>query len=288
MRRFILVVTMALLGSPLSAPPADATEPATTPSTSDAKTAPAPAGAETEEPEAWETSLEMNFATAYVWRGLNLLGQGNQRYSPGVFLPGLSTTKGIWTIGYSGLYQLGGKNLASNMDAAAGAETDLYVEVEKTLTGDFSWTASFTTYFFPASKKAASGADRSLYAEPSLGLTWGKYFSPFLKIHWFHGVQSALADYDYVYFNVGGSKDVELAKKLTLKLASEGGWKWFTSDDTVTDNAWDVQATAALEWATSGELTLTLQAGAAWSNFVDKSFADEATAWLLAGACITW
>ena len=44
-------------------------------------------GAEAEEPEAWETSLEMNFATAYVWRGLNLLGQGNQRYSPGVFLP---------------------------------------------------------------------------------------------------------------------------------------------------------------------------------------------------------
>ncbi len=276
------LVTALLPGLFLSAAPAGAAEPA------------APAGAaepeagEMDESEAWETSLEFNFASAYIWRGLNLLGQGNQRYSPGVFLPGLSTTKGIWTIGYSGAFQLAGKNLASNMDAAAGAESDLYVEVEKTLTGDLSWTASLTSYFFPASKKAESGADRSLYAEPSLGLTWGKYFSPFFKIHWFHGVQSALADYDYVYFNVGGSRDVKLAQKLTLKLASEGGWKWFTGDDTVTDNAWDVQATAGLEWSAADELTLTLQAGAAWSNFAEKTFADEATAWLVAGACVTW
>lgn len=249
---------------------------------------PAVAAEEKDEPEAWESSLEFNFATAYVWRGLNLLGQGNQRYSPGVFLPGLSTTKGIWTLGYSGAFQLGGKNLVSNLDAAAGAESDLYVEVEKTLTGDFSWTASLTTYFFPASKKAESGADRSLYAEPSLGLTWGKYFSPFFKVHWFHGVQSALADYDYVYFNVGGSREVKLVKKLTLKLAGEGGWKWFIGDDTVTDNAWDVQATATLEWSAADELTLQLQAGTAWSNFADKSLADEATAWLVAGACVSW
>lgn len=267
------LVTALLLGFFISAAPAGAAE---------------PEAGEKDEPEAWETSLEMNFATAYVWRGLNLLGQGNQRYSPGVFLPGVSTTKGIWTIGYSGLYQLGGKNLASNMDAAAGAETDLYVEVEKTLKGDLAWTASFTTYFFPASKTAESGADRSLYAEPSLGITWDRYFSPFFKVHWFHGVQSALADYDYVYFNVGGSRDVKLAQKLTLKLAGEGGWKWFVGDDTVEDNAWDVQLGVSVEFAFSDELTLTAGAGAAWSNFAGQSFADEMAPWLAAGACVTW
>jgi hypothetical protein len=251
-----------------------------------------PAGAselvEDDEPEAWEHSWEMNFATASVWRGLNQLGQGNQHYSPGVFVPGFSSTKGGWTLGWEAAIQLGGKNRTSNTDQGADLEHDFYLEYEKTLVGDLSWVAAFTAYTYPAAKKADAGAEHASFAEPGLGLTWDKYFSPFFKIHWFHGVQSALADYDYVYFNLGGSRDVKLAQKLTLKLASEGGWKWFTGDDSVTDNAWDVQVTAGLEWSAADELTLTLQAGAAWSNFAGKTFADEATAWLVAGACVSW
>ena len=257
--------------------------------TADATPVKAPAADPGEEnSDGWENSLETNFASAYVWRGLNLLGQGNQHYSPGVFLPGFSTTRGIWTIGWVAAFQLSGKNLAGNVDAASGMEQDFYAQVEKTLTGDFSWTASLTAYGFPASKKAESGADRSLYVEPSVGITWGKMFNPFVKLHWFHGVQSALADFDYVYFNVGGSRDVELAKKLTLKLAGEGGMKWFVGDDTVEDNVWDIQLGAVLEYAATGEITLKGGLGTAWSNFTGVKPLDEATAWISGGVCISW
>lgn len=246
------------------------------------------ADAEEEKSEGWEKSFEMNFASAYVWRGLNLLGQGNQHYSPGVFLPGVEATRGIWTIGWVAAFQLGGRNVASNVDGAAGMEQDFYVQVEKTLTGDFSWTASLTAYGFPASKEAESGADRSLYAEPSVGITWARKFNPFVKIHWFHGVQSALSDFDYVYFNVGGSRDVKLPGKLTLKLAGEGGMKWFFPDDTVKDNVWDIQLGAVLEYAATDEISLTGGLGTAWSNFAGVKPMDEATAWLAGGICISW
>jgi hypothetical protein len=45
--------------------------------TGDATPVKAPAAApEEEKADGWEKSFEMNFASAYVWRGLNLLGQG--------------------------------------------------------------------------------------------------------------------------------------------------------------------------------------------------------------------
>jgi len=280
MRPFIYLLLTVLLGAPAVASAQEPVPPEKAPA--------AAAEPEKDAAQAWEHSLEANFGTAYVWRGLNLLGQGNQHYSPGVFMPGFSTTKGIWTLGWVGAFQLSGKNLASNVDGAAGLEHDVYVQVEKPLVGDLSWSASLTAYGFPASKEEASGADRSLYVEPSVGVSWGKLINPFFKIHWFHGVQSALADFDYVYLNVGGSRDVELTSKATLKLAGEGGMKVFTGDDTVEDNVWDVQLGAVVEYAATDELTLKGGALFAWSNFAGKKLADEATAWLVAGVCLSW
>ncbi len=247
-----------------------------------------PADTDETDDDGWEFELEMNFSSAYVWRGLNQLGQGSQRHSPGVFLPGFTATRGMWTFGWAAASQLTGKTMANNVRAGPGLEQFLYTELERTLAGDFLWHAGLMLYTAPGAREESAGADQAAALEPMLGISWGKGFKPFFKVHFFSGIQEALRDGNYVYFNVGGAYERKLAAKWNLNLETEGGFKWLYSDEMMGDNRLDIQGTVSLDHAFSGELTLRALAGIAWTNLEGKSFADELAFWVGTMLVIAW
>lgn len=235
----------------------------------------------------WEYAYEVSVGSAYVWRGLNLLGEGNQHYSPGVYMPSFFASRGAFSLGWASALQLGGANLGRNVDAAAGMEQDFYVEAEKEWKHGLSILAAATLYGFPASRKKAAGADRAAYVEPGAGLKWDWKINCSLKVFWFHGIQETLQTGDYAYLYASASKEWEPVARWTLKLHLEGGRKWYLQED-MSDNMWDVQLNASAKRAVSDSLTLGVQASAAWSNFAGKSALQETALWALATLSLSW
>ncbi len=237
---------------------------------------------------AWEFSSENALASAYVWRGLNLLGEGDQQYSPGVLMPGFSATRGIWTLGWAAALQLGGENLGRNVDAAAGMEQDVYVQVEKEGPRGLAFSGGLTLYAFPASRKPAAGADRAAWVEPAAGVSWDWKVQWTFKVFWFHGIQEGVQAGDYVYGYAAAFREWTPVSGWTLRLSIEGGRKWYTRDASLSDNAWDVQAGASAKRAFSESLFLGLQASAAWSNFSGKSLSQELAYWGVFTLGLAW
>lgn len=240
---------------------------------------------ETQTDVGWEYTYETSVASAYVWRGLNLLGEGNQHYSPGVYFPSFSTTYGIWTLGWSAALQMSGANFGRNVTAAAGMEQDGYVQVEKEWKYNLSWTAVTSIYGFPASRKEIAGANHAAYIEPGLGVSGAWKINWSLKVFWFHGLQIHSEDYAYVYACT--SKEWDSTLRWMFKLQLEGGHKWYFND-TNSDNVWDVQLLASVKRIFSNHVACGLQAAVTWSNFAGKSFVQETVLWTMTTLSLSW
>jgi hypothetical protein len=234
------------------------------------------ARADAAESPAW--NVDVGFASAYNWRGVNVFGdrQGDQHafVAPGIswtFAPGL-------TLGYWGAYQVTGERAAQRIDAGVGAENDLSLAYETEVAADTTVTLGLGAYAYPFAARAAAGVANPAYLEPRAAIGWSGPVDLGLQVSYFAGLEDALAAYRYLYLQPTLEKAVELAPWAGLELSVGLGYKAFAERyATATNgNRVDVAASVALPIALGERYYVKPAASAAWTDLDRTAFGDEA------------
>jgi hypothetical protein len=241
-------------------------------------------------------NIELQFATAYVFRGQNVFQSSSQHDPYFLLAPGISwavADSGV-TIGYWSAYQVNGNNIKDNIDAALGVEQDLYVSYDLELPYDLALALSFMGYLYPAADPDVAGATMPTYLEPGVSFTYSPGIDLGIAVSYLAGVQEAesIADYRYLYLNPSVGKTFELSDEIGLELRAGYGFKYFNSGNEGRDNIHDVLVSAALPVNPGGGIAYaTPGLAAAWTNIEDvfdeetgeldeeKSFGDGFVVW---------
>jgi hypothetical protein len=297
----VACATDALAEPALGTLPAPATDALASPPTAPAA-APAPTEALTEETgdeaegEGVGVNIELLYATAYVFRGLNLF-QDTRQLDPHMLLaPTISWSiadTGL-TLGYWSAYQITGQNIGDNVDAGVNVEQDLYVTFDLELPHDMALAFSFQGYLYPAADPAVAEATMPTYLEPGVAFTYASVVDLGVALSYLAGVQDtpSISDYRYLYINPRVGKSFELSDEVGLELAAGYGFKYFNTGNEGRDNIHDLLLSAALPVHPGGGIAyVTPGLAAAWTNIeevpdgeteavvVDGTFADGVVVW---------
>ncbi|MBU1240567.1 hypothetical protein KKF84_18985 [Myxococcota bacterium] len=256
-------------------------------STAPAKDAkPSADGKKTASPQPAEQPMGLNVdiqvASAYVFRGLNVFqkdGQMNQNF---LGAPGISWAirdTGI-TVGYWGAWQLTGDNRSDNTDNAVNMEQDLYVSYEKKISNALSLKGLATLYFMPF----ADIPDISVPAwiEPAVSVTYNHSMVTLgLSASYFFGIQSDafIRDTSYLYINPMASKTVKISKQ-AVNVKVGYGYKQFKAGNDQMSNVHDVIVAVDTSFA-FGSFYVKPGLSAAWTNIEgpDATFSDGFVVW---------
>jgi hypothetical protein len=243
----------------------------------------APLPDETFEEEAlFGFAADLEFSTAYVFRGLNLFGE-KQADANGLLAPMLAITVpalGL-TIGHWSAWQWSGNNIDANLRSGTGAEIDLWVGYDTTFLDDtLALSAMLLWYFYPAAVEEDAGTSLPAYVEPTVSLTWSGPVDLTLLVLYSAGVQDVFADSRYLYLRPSIGYSIDFGDTGSFDFELGFGYKLFHQDPVATaDNVWDVQ----LDWAwniglgESGYLQPALHV--AWTNLDGVVFTDEFVVW---------
>lgn len=233
------------------------------------------ATAEEEAPVGLEVDVEI--ASAFVFRGLNQFGdrQNDQRAS--VF-PSITVSAGALSGGYWGGYQLSGGNALRKVDEGFGAENDLWVSYEGAR-GDLGYAASLTYYVFPFADGASAGAATPMYLEPGVGVSFEAAVDAGLNVYYFRGLQAATQGQSYLYINPLVTRSIRLTSSTELTLGASTGYKVWTNDPEAEDNTFDVQLDAGLN-ILFGSAHIAPALHVAWTNLADLGFGDMFVVWV--------
>jgi hypothetical protein len=213
-------------------------------------------------------AFDLGFATAYVFRGLNVFADGDQLDPHMLLAPGITWSvldTGLW-LGYWGAFQVSGDNLSDNIDAGIGVEQDLLLGWDRDL-GEAATVSLFLYwYFYPAADEEAAGAAVPSYLEPGAALAVYPGVDLSLGISYFAAVADALADYRYLYLNPAVGKSFGLHERASLETKLSYGVKLYHPDSTLHDNRHDVQLTLGLPIDLGSGFYLTPGFGAAWTD----------------------
>ncbi|HUT76835.1 MAG TPA: TorF family putative porin [Polyangia bacterium] len=217
-------------------------------------------------------NFDLGFATAYVFRGVNVFSDGDQLDPHMLLAPGIRWSifdTGLW-LGYWGAFQLNGDNLSDNIDAGVGIEQDLLLGWDRDL-GEAATVSLFLYwYFYPAADKATAGAKVPSYMDPGMALTVRPGVDLAVGISYFAAVQDALSDYRYLYLNPSIGKDFELNERVGLEAKLGYGVKLYHRDSALRDNRHDVQLTVAVPIDIGSGWYLTPGLGAAWTDLAGE------------------
>jgi hypothetical protein len=239
-------------------------------------------GAEPEEAD-HGVALGVGFASAYVFRGLNLLQESSQHDQHAVLQPYLSydiPATGL-TLGYFSSYQVAGKNRGDLVDAGSGHEQDVSLSWSRAL-GDFEIGTGVSAYLYPFADPEVAGTRTPAYLEPSLSASWSGALDLGLSVALMGGLQDVVRDYSYVYLSPTVGRSFELAEDASLDLSAGYGFKIKHEDD----NVHDVSADVALSLAPAPWLEVTPGLHWSWTNLAGLAFVDEQVVWgsMTAGA----
>jgi hypothetical protein len=195
-------------------------------------------------------TIDAEVASAYVFRGLNLFREVNDkeirqlpRFSPSLTWEVFDT--GI-TLMYWGAFQLAGGNTSQNIDAGVGAEQDLGISYDREISQTLTLTGSLISYLYPFADKTAAGATFPAWLEPGAGITYSAQVNLSLKISFMFGLQGVFADSKYLYINPTIGKSIALVDdSIALDLAAGAGMKIFPQGESGRDNRFDLAISAA-------------------------------------------
>jgi hypothetical protein len=217
-------------------------------------------------------NLDLGFATAYVFRGLNVFADGDQLDPHLLLAPGITWSvfdTGLW-LGYWGAFQLNGGNLSDNIDAGVGVEQDLLLGWDRDL-GEAATVSLFLYwYFYPAAEEEAAGAAVPSYLDPGAMLTVHPGVDISLSVSYFAAVQDALSDYRYLYLNPALGKDLELHERVGFEARLSYGVKLYHRDSALHDNRHDVQLTLGLPIDLGAGWYVTPGFGVAWTDLAGE------------------
>jgi hypothetical protein len=188
-----------------------------------AATVPADTGTEgdaaaAEEPSTKTINVDVEAASAYVWRGVNLFGVDQNTQNLSVF-PSLTATFGGFSIGYWGAFQLSGDNKSAAVDAGVGAEQDLILGYGGAITDELAYKAVLTYWLYPFAKEEVAGTSTPMYIEPLLGVTYATAADLGLSLSYYRGLQDATDPYSFIYINPSVGKTLPLTSDVSLALS---------------------------------------------------------------------
>ncbi len=235
-----------------------------------------PATKEEEEDKKIGLNLDLGFASAYLFRGWNVFQNDSQMNPNMLIAPGITWTvfgSGL-SIGYWGAFQINGDNISSNIDEGIGAEQDLFVSYEATISDVTTVSLSLYFYFYPFADEDAAGTNVPAYLEPSFTINIALFVDLGLSLSHFVGLQDAVKDYRYLYVNPTIGKSFALHEIVSLELCLGYGRKLFNDPDKMKDNVHDVLFTIALPIQITDTIYMTPNFGLVWTN-VEPFYSDD-------------
>jgi hypothetical protein len=252
------------------------TEPAAPPADTGAETAKEEAPA----PSAATVNIDVETASAYVWRGLNLFGETYTTQNWSLF-PSVTAVFGPVTVGYWGAFQLTGDNKSAVVDGGVGAEQDLILAYNGSIADNLTYSARLTYWIYPFADEAVAGTSTPMYLEPGVGVTYSTAADLGLYVGYYRGLQDATKDYSFIYINPTVAKTLPLSDTIALALGLSAGYKIHTGDylgSTDENDQFDLLANVGATLPFS-DMYITPQVHAAYLSRNDFDFGDEFIAW---------
>lgn len=233
-------------------------------------------------------NLDVEGASAYVWRGMNLFGENQDTQAFSVF-PSLTATFGGLSLGYWGAFQLSGDNKSDKVDSGYGAETDLIAKYSATLAENLTAYGMLTYWIYLAaddkSPTAPAPEATPMFLEPGVGLTYSTAADLGLYLGYYRGLQDGTKPSSFVYINPSVGKTLPISGDIALALSLSGGYKVYTNvaEGGPKDYALDLTANVGATIPFS-DMYITPGIHAAFVTRDDKvvpdaAFGDEFIAW---------
>jgi hypothetical protein len=285
MHSVALVLGSVLASSPASAVDAQPPEPARA---DPAELTPAPADTGAAEAESVSNTaprhlinVDVETASAYVWRGLNLFGESQNTQNLSVF-PSLTAIFGSFSVGYFGAFQLSGDNKVDNVDRGVGAQQTLIMKYSGSVTDDIGYTAGLIYWIYPFANEAAN-TDLPMAVEPGAGLTYTTAVDVGLYVGYYRPLQDVNRAGSFVYISPSVGKALPITADIDLALGLSAGYKAYTNlpSGQDPDKAFDLTLNAGATLPFS-DMYVTPQVHAAFvtrRSDVNADFGDEFIAW---------
>jgi hypothetical protein len=227
-------------------------------------------------------NLNVEAASAYVWRGINKFGEDQSTQAFSMF-PSLTATLGGFSLGYWGAFQLSGDNKSALVDSGVGAENDFILKYSAWLQHNLALSGSLTYFTYPFANAEAAGTDTPMYLEPGVGISYLTGADLGLYVGYYRGLQSVTEPASFLYINPSVGKTFHVTEDLGLALGLSAGYKVFTNDPPNEDRAFDLALTVSAAIPFS-DMYITPQLHAAYVTRDDAAvpnagFSDSFVAW---------
>jgi hypothetical protein len=283
MKRALLAITILTIALFAASAPAtaDGTQaevaaPATGEGTSSTALAPVVPEADSED-DAIGLNLDLGFASAYVFRGINVFQKDSQLDQHMLLAPGVTWAifdTGL-SIGYWGAYQISGGAISDRIDAGLGAEQDAILGYSLGLPHDLALSFGVTGYLYPWADETEAGTECPFYLEPGAGIAWAGPIDLSLKASYMLGLQGEIRDFSYLYVNPRIGKTFAFGARVKLSVGLGYGFKRWQEGNDGAGNVHDVAVDVALPIDIASGLYVTPSVHAGWTNLVDRELEDE-------------
>jgi hypothetical protein len=227
-------------------------------------------------------NVDVEAASAYVWRGINMFGvdQNSQAFS--VF-PSLTFTSGALSLGYWGAYQLSGDNRSDLVDSGVGGQNNFILKYSGSGDNGLSYSAMLTYWIYPFADEEVAGTSTPMYIEPGAGISYLAGADLGLYVGYYRGLQTVTEPASFLYINPSIGKTFPITSDLGLALGLSGGYKVFTNDPPVEDRALDLALNVSMA-IPFDDTYITPQLHAAYATrddaaVPDAEFSDSFIAW---------
>ncbi len=184
-------------------------------------------------------NIDVEGASAYVWRGINVFGVNQNTQAFSVF-PSLTLTSGALSLGYWGAFQLSGDNKSALVDSGVGGQNNFILKYSGWGDDDLAYSAMLTYWIYPFADEEVAGTATPMYIEPGAGLSYLAGADLGLYVGYYRGLQSVTERASFLYINPSIGKTVPLSSDVGLALGLSGGYKVFTNDPLTEDRALDL------------------------------------------------
>jgi hypothetical protein len=218
-----------------------------------------------------ELEINLEVASAYVFRGYNVFQAQNQReqnWVQGLLLAWNPPGSGF-SVGYASANQLRGDNLVSNVQAGLGGEEDVFAGYELARQKRLGLATELAVVAYPLADSSVVGTRVPLIISVSAEPRYRRNL--YFYLGYLRGFRHGLFEGDQIYLNPHVEKKIDLGERFELDLAAGAGVKLLQVDvGVVKDNMFDVLATATLYCALNDVFYVGAKVGWAWTNVTSR------------------
>jgi len=227
-------------------------------------------------------NIDVEAASAYVWRGINMFGVNQNTQAFSVF-PSLTLTSGALSLGYWGAYQLSGDNKSELVDSGVGGQNNFILKYSGSGDNGLAYAAMLTYWIYPFADAEVAGTDTPMYIEPGAGISYLAGADLGLYVGYYRGLQTVTEPASFLYINPSIGKTFPINSDLGLALSLSGGYKVFTNDPPAEDRALDLALNVSMA-IPFDDTYITPQLHAAYATrddavVPDAEFSDSFVAW---------